>query len=924
MGQYTHKLQLSILLSFLALSAWGVELEPKTIRDFKAGLNTLQDSSAIPDNAAQDLSNVDVYTGRIEKRRGTLKANSTALTGNQAIRKGHEYIASNGTFYLLTVSSNTIFYSSDGGATNTVGTSTHGITSTTRFQTINALGNAYFISSTTNAIVFNGSAFTQNTSIPLGSAAAFFAGRIWVANGSTLYGSRVSSDTDWTDDGVDDADAFSAVVRSQDGYSITALVPFGPDLLVFKSYSVDRLVLNNDGLTFSLVPVISHIGTNYPEAIQSEDNEVVWLAHDGVYAYNGAEIKRISENIQPTIASLAQLSAASRSYTETTQANFALGTSTGVSTSITPDSVVLSTWTAIDTSTTDFSGGTLSSTRLLSPGSVILSTSDTNISVNDFESAGTWSYGSSGSVAWLRRTSGISDGCTITAYNGSGWASDSVTSHTTPTLDVSPTLTVTIKNNAGTTLGTTSISITNNCSWSSAQTISLSTYRGKNIQVCFSWPADATSQGALLCSETFYSSGENMTVRGTTTGTSTHSTGYVGVDYLLGGKTSITSGSFTSQIFDTHISSTVWGAGSASVTSNGNTSSFQAQSSPDGSVFSSLVAWTPGTAPSLTSNRYFRYKWNISLSTSSSALPFLDSVTAEGKAKSGRYISQSFSTSGGSTFLPFTANGFVNGGSLTYEVYTDTDTNITVQNGVPLASSFTSSQTITTGGTPTISIGNYARVGSTFSITAATQNPQLDDFTLAWGEGNVSLYPASLFWDQAYYLSLAVNSATQNDTIFIFDRNGAWTKYEGLPAFSMFKYRTNPYFGAADEGSIVRMQVNDRYRDYKENITTATWSSKDFDFGFPLTVKTLVRYYITGQYETGGNVTFSYGVERGALTGATYPLTLTPGFFHKSLSPTSLTYSEGIQHRFQFYDNTLDGPMSILSITGRYNLQTNP
>jgi len=128
-----------------SLSALAVDLEPVTIRDFSTGLVTDRDSTLLPDGAAQDLQNVDVDDGSIRKRYGSVKVNSTALGDGEAVRLLHPYTDQSVTFWLLAVSSNTIYKSNDGGNTFSVGTGGYGLCGTTRLQAVNGFGNAYFV-----------------------------------------------------------------------------------------------------------------------------------------------------------------------------------------------------------------------------------------------------------------------------------------------------------------------------------------------------------------------------------------------------------------------------------------------------------------------------------------------------------------------------------------------------------------------------------------------------------------------------------------------------------------------------------------------------------------------------------------------------------------------------------------------------------
>lgn len=905
-----------------ALSALAVDLEPVTIRDFSTGLVTDRDSTLLPDGASQDLQNVDVEDGSIRKRPGSIKLNSTALGAGEAVRLLHAYTDQSVTFWLLAVSSNTIYKSNDGGNTFSVGTGGYGLSGTTRLQAVNGFGNAYFVSESTNALEFNGTAFSQNTSIPLGAAVAFFAERLWVAQNSIIYGSRVADDTDWVDDGVDDADAFSGTVRNNDGYSIRAMVPFGSDLFIFKDFSIDRLILNSDGLTFSLLPVTSNLGTSYPETVKVADNRIVWLGHDGVYAYNGSTLQRISENIQPTFEGLAQLSAAGRSYIETTQTQFAAGQSSGVTSGILEDSVVLSTWTDTDTTADDFAAGTLTNLSTSTyPGTIALEftsadTTESFSSVNQIDNSVKTrvaypvtytSYTSISAFVSTAAASGVGPGLLVTVGSGTPQIKSIVytSSSGAPAVEyysssftactgssgvfvcVAPAISTSVP--AGTWWVGVALNVTPTGMYNPIG--SLSGGAGKKYNG--SWSALANSYPYM--------------------------NGYVRVSAQS--VTGVATGTFVSQTFDTGLAnSPQWLATTPTYATNGNTVSFFTQTSTDGASWEAREPWTPGSSPTSTASRYIRYHVDMSTGSAFTSAPFVSDVTLSARQTSGRYLSQPVSLSGITSWGVFGANHVLNSGNITYEIYTDTDTTMPLVAGSP--TQFVSSQTVVIGGIPAVATAPYAVVGATFAITAATQEPQLDDFTLRWNEGDSTLYPAGLFWNQRYHISLAVGATDYNDEMFIYDQNSAWTRYTGLPASSLAVYRNQPYLGTPD-GYVVRFNEAGRYRDYDDDAIAAYWVSKDNDFGYPITTKSLMRYYLTGNYAVGATLTFGYGVERGVLTEATYSQAQT-GFWRKSVVPSSVSYSEGIQHRFKFSNSTIDSPMSVLSVTGQWRRNTNP
>lgn len=897
------RLYLSLVAFLVPFGAIAAELEPKTIRDFKAGLVTDQDSTLIPDGAAQDLSNVDVDDGSIRKRRGTTLKNATPIGADQSVRFLHEYVDSTNSFWLLAVSSNSLYGSTDGGATFSLLTSTYGITSTSRFQAANAYSTCYLVDGSTNAIEYNGSAVSANTSIPAGGVIAFYAGRLWVASGSTLYGSRVDSDTDWTDDGVDDADAFSAVIRNTDGFTITTLRPFGQDLLVFKAKSIDRLSVNSDGLNFSLYPVTSHLGTTHPDSVVAVDNAVVWLAEDGYYAYDGSQIKRISEAITPTVNEIRQLDALTRSYSET---DMTAGTDDNTTAERTAGQVMLDRQSFIDTAGSDFGAGTLvNMSTTIYDGALAHNDGNANLTNNSFETPVTfWS-----TVNTKASTNACNyDDPSIPAVDGStaAYCKNAITVDRNVVVEVWNAALTTL---LGTPLDVAPTSTYSDYSWSMAP------YGSQSVRVRFR-PKTQSISSERLTSGAFTSTFSTMTVSLRSINVATYT--ITAIDYVRGGVGSVWTSTFTSAAKDSGVVSPAWTAGSANYTANGSSITFATSSSPDGIVWESSAAWTPGTAPSSSAQRYLRYYVYMATTPTTSGVSFVSDVTLNVGASSGRYLSPAIDLSGWSSWLPFTANGSSDGGGLTYELYIDSNTAITPT----VASTFISSQTITSGGTPTVSTNTYAFIAATMTTTG-TPDPYVEDWLLQWGEGSISNIVSSAFYDQAYYSAVTIDGSS-NNTVLIYDSNGSWTKYDGLEPYFLRKYRTNLLFGAVGAGDVVQMQVDNRYRDYDDAAISCYWISKDFDMGYPITTKSLISYYITGGYFLNGSLTFEYGVERGTLTGTSHLLDANTGFFRKVVKPTSLTYSEGIQHRFKVSDNTIDVGMSVLSITGRWRLNTNP
>lgn len=901
MDKLARWIRLCVLTGFTALTtafSSATEFPPATLRDFTPGLATKEDAADICDTCAQDLSNVDLNTGAIEKRRGSVKANSTVLGSfaTQPTRFVHEFVDSSNNSWLLTVSSNTLFKSNDGGATNNIITSTHGVTSTSRFCGTNAFGYARLTDGTTNWMLFDGSTLSVSTASPKGLTCEFFGERILTSIGSTFYASRFGNGEDWTADAGTDNDAFSTQIRQSDGYSIRAIKRFKYGVLVLKDYSTDLFTLSADGLTFVQTSVSNTVGTQYPESVVERENDVIWLAHDGYYSFNGSQLKKISEIIRPTIEQIQQLSSFQRSYSESSASDFGNGSHTRTSQNITAGSVNLSTATLADTLNADFNSGTTSNTSVINDR-VYLSTNNVNVPDSGYT---TYCAGGGGSTA--------------------DWTAVGMTSCVSGqprALTSNADLVINILDTSGNVLTSSTHSIS---SFSSVYSQSMASYAGRFVKYRFCL-GDCTHY--LETTDAFLANGNDCTINVFDVG----ATIFVNPGSPTSGKSSITSGTFTSRSFDTTWnSSATWLTSSANSTANNHSISFQTQSSFDGSNWESAVSWTPGTSPTSSNARYLRYV--VTLSTggtmNGTALPFVSDATLNARSLTGRYLSTSINTGSATSWGTFTGNTDVSsGGSITFEVYTDTDTSIDPSN----AATFTSSQTITNAGTPTLAIGAFAHVGSTFSITTGTQDPAMTDFTLVWNEG-ASLFPvSSIYYQGSYISSVALNRTDRNDTMLVYDINGAWTKYT-FPAYYLARYRQRPYFGSAIQGDIVRFQYDGIYEDYDGTAIDAYWVSKEFDFGFPLTPKTMNRYYVTAKYRANDQALFEWGVDRGSLTSEStigiLDLDLNSGFFRKSITPSSLTYKKGLTHRFKISNSTLGDRFDVLSVTLKADLETSP
>lgn len=600
----------------------------------------------------------------------------------------------------------------------------------------------------------------------------------------TIYGSEFGDGTRWTlvTDPVD-TDPTQIVVGGALDEPLTALyASFQNKLIWMKAHSMGAIT-GNDRSQFEQIVYWDKVGTSYPESIKDCDGVLRWQGPARtVWEFDGAGFTKISKGIDGILAQVTQGDASARTFTFTSQTDFDGGTNYQTGNHITAGDVMLATFTATDSTAAEFGAGTavnVSSTAM--DGSVILSTNANPMNGNEsFESgsgatADEWTdTGSSFIIGRSASETTPQDGSYVFAWNsdvgsvcGSNQTSQGARISVRDPLDVE--------------LSSNDIPLTT--SWSQFS-ILLSGLRGRNIKIVLKnhhggvGAAPCGPSGFFDVAETpvFFCNGGTLTGYAKAYGTSNFKMAWDAFGGTV--KSTLLTGSLVSQTFNTAVSSPAWLATNAAWTSNNHTVLLQTQASADGVSWDGLVTWSTGSAPVSAGKQYIRYKINFSTTNAGGDLPYVDDVTLSARSSSGTYISNSVSLGNIGGWGPFAASGELNDGTLTYAIYTDTDAVKTVVGGVPVLSSYVSSQTITSNAIPTLSTMPYAFIGEIFRVTSATQNPTNHSLTLNWNEGS-SLRLAGVYTNQRYWLGVAINSSS-NNRVLVYDRNKQWQRYSGI------------------------------------------------------------------------------------------------------------------------------------------------
>lgn len=921
-----------LLAPFLVTTAAAADGAPAPIRDFSKGLQTTLDSALIEDGASPDLLNVDVENGSIEKRGGSVAVSTSSLGGYGAsVRFLYEYIESDGDRWLISASSATIFKSNNGGQNNSVLTSTHGFTTNSQYCAVTAFGTTRLTDGTTNWITWNGTTVGVSTTAPHGPTCAFLGDRVWTSVGSTLYATNVDDVEDWTVTvSSDDRDAIEQTVRFNDGQGITCLKAFRDRLLVFKAQSLDAYVQQSDGLSYSLEPISNHIGTSHCNSVVEREGDVVFLGPDAFYKYDpgnaaykgySGTVSRISDIIKPTVASIQQLDANSTYHIETGESDFSAGTLSQMSATITSGSLVLSTFSVVHTSSADFAAGTLvNMSTSTSVGDLYMNAVSGGLPNPGFEFIGD---GYPSCFTNLNSWEGCSGGFTPTpsvagsySRTGSYAAFSLIGTHACTDPAFSETYYMNVVSSAGVVLATNTYNITEGAAWTQ-RSVNLSSYAGQTVKIRFVSSVGHTieTQTAFVVASatvTWYDKPQDIVHSAPTCGK------YVTIDDVDGNVVAgISTASFVSAAIDSGMTTPFWGAPSITATTNGSTFTYYLEVSADAVSWDSAVAITHGAEPAVNKKRYGRWSLQISTSASTTASGYLSEFSITARASSGTYQGAHFATSV-SSFGTFEATEALDGASSLYVIYTDTNTAATPSN----SATWVSSQTVTSGAVPTLTPSSYAFLVATMTISASAQAPAVSELSLALTGGN-----QSPVWSE-YHLgtvltALSTASASGNDSVLLWDRNAAWTVYDH-DWYCMKRLLSGAILaGSNSDGKIYRFRDRSLENDNGAGISWH-WRSKDFDFGLPVTDKTMLRYYVTADYAADSDATFAYGVNRGSSTSETLDLDLYSGFSRKIIRPASLTYSKGLQHFFRLSGSGVDQSCVIRSVTMKPRSETEP
>lgn len=171
------------------------------------------------------------------------------------------------------------------------------------------------------------------------------------------------------------------------------------------------------------------------------------------------------------------------------------------------------------------------------------------------------------------------------------------------------------------------------------------------------------------------------------------------------------------------------------------------------------------------------------------------------------------------------------------------------------------------GSLVSVSTGTYFQFRDDFAITAATQAPTLNDFTVNWFEGTSTDQAYMIYFDNAIWEAVAYGAGqATNNYVFKYDLiNEGWTIYD-IPMNGMLIQNNQLYFGGPIQYIYIYGNSTSDYRNNPPNPITAFWRSKSFSGADPFLQTALTNIDIFAKKDNGTTLTSTYTTDTSTAT----------------------------------------------------------
>ena len=846
-----------------------------------SGLNDADSPATLDNCASPDLLNVEanLQGTAILKRKGFSKSADLTIT-TAPVTGSHSFIDSSGNRLDIVCQDMRCLKSTNGNAFSAfLTTAAAGIT---RWSFVDQGGILYGANDRRDPIMkYDGTTRTSPVGMPLGSILELTQDRLAVGDISgqpnRVHFSSAGAYEQFTV-GVNPEDSFFDDVGAA-GDRIRGIKCVQGSCFIFKTASITLYEMGDQYTTQGSV-ISPSIGTTDPASIVAAGSDLYFRAQDkNFWRIGRSGLEQISKKIPNLVKSQSGgLGGGENTNTQTTKADWDAGDQTPDSswnTATYSGSIFPSSATLVDTSSSDFAGGTLTNLSLTDVvGSIVLSS---RTFADDF-SDGDYT---AGQVTWTvtAGTMDISDGrlrgttggpTSSTEYNnsaeayqptiasgsyrftwsfqyGPGAANECAGNALLGCLDYrfivnssGDFYSLRIRQTGFSGVGKTMqlvksvtgvVTVLSDATFNSTEDVG----HDFNIVVGTANQISVFKDGVFMSSSTDSSitSSEKVVVSLTGAGSPTNFFNRIdGLSFLQYSA----NGSITSRIFDTAFSTPTWGTLSSTFTANnaGNEGNiaFYTQSSAvgDGTGFGSLVSSSDTlTLGAIGNKRYIRYRADFSTSVSTKT-PQLDAISLAA-ATTGQFTSQCIQPN--ATISAWgtlsCAQTLAGAGSLVYYATSAVSCAALPTSTAPV-NSFGTAQAgwtqQTNNATLSIATNTAVMIGWRSLLGSATDQAQVDACVLAWNEGTPA-QPAWAAYDsrrQAIYWTSTIDGASSTNRMLKYDLNlGEWFPFD-IAAQAPRVINNELYFGGAGAGTWNKYGLVDSDNGSAIN---AYWKSKD-------------------------------------------------------------------------------------------------
>jgi hypothetical protein len=927
------------------------------------GVDNYHDSARIDNADFQDARNVLTDRGYLEKRFGSRRIIDGVQPG-YPINYVKEFITQSNVKKFI-IQTSTVIYATDFSAVpvQIATVNVNGITSS-----VSAYNKHYFVNGYDTAFAYDGTNVTLVPEIPTGCKYLMFADeRLWCTNvsglESTVKVSAYGDPADWTIPAVDPlpADASNAFTMDrQDGKPVTCAY-YSPYGKVFWKRNKMFVVKGVDNDSYEKYRISDSVGCVDNRSVRLVQGVVTWLAEDGVYQWEGGSNPPtlISREIDNTIKSIRQSVSAADNQSISSYADFVQGHATTNGARDTWDalavagSIIPSSWTAVDTESTDFGLGTLSNITIsTADGSFGLASASFSTALdlftdNNYSADPAWTvvgtcsnlsvasgilrtwdgnnqtcYLHTSSVTYATGQWSIKFGDVGTAKGNEFWYYFVANTTNPGTMDgyalkhylsvisgVKYKVNTVLYKLTGGTLSQVGAATYDNtvdyCGAGVTYTITRNSDYGFTVSAA--QEGCATPGVMITATDTTYTASSAQIIKFVTA-----ASGYVDLelDNIYVPARTTQAASYTSRVFDTGFTTPIGGEFSITVSSDA-TSTVTAfiRSSANNSTWSGLTQIANGARIPLT-ERYWQYVSTLTVEAGGVLMPSVKDVSLAA-ASTGTwdshvlFLSADLSSWGQFAALSTSADPDVQAyyiRAATYAFAWDAATPAWVAqpNNVNV----------------TCATGTYAQVRVVSSFAAATDTFKVDSFTLNWYNGD-SKSVASLYYDGRYYLCANTSTGTlTNDLCMVYQRNKKWTLFDGQSWGALDLYNNYPYAGdGLTSSKIWRIIDKDVYFDDNTEAINAYAITKDFQFDGQNNSKILRQFYLEAYPNTASTVSLAYSVEKSTTYYTTSQSLQMNTPFNDEIKGMFPGFAKGRYAKFKFSNNVVNQTLKIDAYT---------